>query len=378
MGKFDTKEIFIEKARRVHGDKYDYSQVDYVHSKVKVKIYCKYCNTYFWQLPSLHLTGRGCNNCRYIRVGLNSRKTTEEFIQQAKDIHGNKYDYSDTIYETKSKKVKIYCPICKDYFYQLPSNHLKGQGCPRCGKEKLKKSMTYTVKDFITLAKQIHGNKYNYDEVKNVKYRDKIKIYCNTCKKYFYQDPSLHLKKHGCPICGNKNKSIKQAKGIELFIQQAKKVHEDIYDYTESKYVNADTKIKIRCKKCNKYFYQTPSAHLNNQGCPYCKESKGEKYISKILTTKNIAFNAQYKFNDCKYKKPLVFDFYIPNYNLCIEFNGEQHYKPIKKFGGEETFKVRQKRDQIKREYCAKNNIALLEIKYNDNIEEKLQEYFKW
>ena len=240
MGKFDTKEIFIEKARRVHGDKYDYSQVDYVHSKVKVKIYCKYCNTYFWQLPSLHLTGRGCNNCRYIRLGLNSRKTTEEFIQQAKEVHG------------------------------------------------------------------------------------------------------------------------------------------DIYDYTESKYVNADTKIKIRCKKCNKYFYQTPSAHLNNQGCPYCKESKGEKYISKILTTKNIAFNAQYKFNDCKYKKPLVFDFYIPNYNLCIEFNGEQHYKPIKKFGGEETFKVRQKRDQIKREYCAKNNIVLLEIKYDENIEEKLQEYFKW
>lgn len=111
----------------------------------------------------------------------------------------------------------------------------------------------------------------------------------------------------------------------------------------------------------------------NNQidRCQKCTTSKGEKRIEKYLLDNNIEFKDQHRFQECKYNKTLPFDFYIPSMNLAIEYQGEQHYKSIKHFGGEENFKIQQKRDQIKREYCKENHIRLLEIPYTDynNIE---------
>ena len=107
-------------------------------------------------------------------------------------------------------------------------------------------------------------------------------------------------------------------------------------------------------------------------GCPFCKESKGEKIIKNFLIDNNISFEQQKKFDDCKYKLKLPFDFYLSELNICIEYDGLQHYKCIKIFGGEKNFNLIKKRDEIKNDYCEKNNINLIRIKYNENINEKL------
>ena len=144
-----------------------------------------------------------------------------------------------------------------------------------------------------------------------------------------------------------------------------------------------EKKVKIKCNKCNQYFWQTPSKHLSGQGCPQCVISKGEVKIKDWLIQNKITFIKQCFFNDCKYKARLPFDFYLPDYNICIEFQGQQHYTPVR-FAksqtlkeAEEALRINKIRDGIKKEYCKKNDIILLEIKYDENIKEKLENFFR-
>lgn len=125
-----TKEQFIERAKQVHGDKYDYSQVDYVSFTKHVTIICPKHGP-FTQRPSKHLEGQTCPTCSYEYRGKKRRSNKEAFIEKAKAIHGDKYDYSQVVYETAIKKVKIICPTHGE-FYQTPNSHLCGNGCIQC------------------------------------------------------------------------------------------------------------------------------------------------------------------------------------------------------------------------------------------------------
>jgi len=149
---------------------------------------------------------------------------------------------------------------------------------------------------------------------------------------------------------------------ITEFIEKAKLVHGDYYDYSLVDYKGENYKISIICP-INGIFIQKINSHLCGSGCPFCKESKGERFISNYLEKEKIIFEKQYKFDDCRNILPLPFDFYLPKYNTCIEFNGKQHYEPVSIFGGEEVFKNQQERDEIKKEYCKQNNIPLVIIK---------------
>jgi len=157
-------------------------------------------------------------------------------------------------------------------------------------------------------------------------------------------------------------------------VERAKNIHSNKYDYSLVNYKNNETKIKIICKEHGE-FEQTPNSHLNRSGCPICNESKGEREIKNLLNNNNILFETQKKFGKCKYKRILPFDFYLPKDNLCIEFDGEQHFKPIKHWGGQKDFKYRKKLDNIKNNFCKDNNIKLIRIKYNENIKEKLSKF---
>jgi very-short-patch-repair endonuclease len=291
--------------------------------------------------------------------------TTEEFIKKAKKIHGDKYDYSLVDYKKSHSNIKIICPT-HGIFNQLPNNHLGGKGCIKCtNKEKL------NTKIFIDRSNNIHNNKYDYSlsEYKNNK--NKIKIICPT-HGIFEQKAYHHLDGIGCPKCVGKNKTT------EEFIENAKKIHGDKYDYSLVIYYSAYIKIKIICP-IHGIFEQIPHNHINYNGCPYCKESYGEKKIRLFLINNKIKFIKNKKFNDCKYKSQLPFDFYLDEYNICIEYDGIQHFKIIKYFGNENDFIKLKIRDSIKTEYCKKNNIILLRIKYTDynNIELILTKYLK-
>ena len=189
MSKITTNEI-IAKAKLVHGDKYDYSKVDYVKDYIKVCIICPEHGE-FWQRPHAHLQGQGCPKCK-------SKKqtcTTDEFIAKAKKIHGDKYDYSKVKYIDTKSKVCVVCPEHGE-FWQTPHNHLSGQGCPKCGVEK----QTSTKEEFIKKAKEIHGDKYDYSKVDYSNAHTKVCIICPNHGE-FWQTPNNHLRGHGCPKC---------------------------------------------------------------------------------------------------------------------------------------------------------------------------------
>lgn len=291
------------------------------------------------------------------------RLTTQEFIAKSKLIHGNTYVYSFVNYVNNRIKVKIICNLHGE-FNQAPTDHLAKKGCPICaGRNK-------TTNTFIQESKLIHGDKYDYSLSKYTKAHDLIII---ICKKHglFNQKAYSHLAGKGCYECGGTKKY-----STEKFIKKAIEVHGNIYDYSLTKYKTSHERIKIICKTHGEYM-QLPYTHIQGFGCAQCAESKGEKEINNFLLTKKIIFEKQKTFKECKDKRLLKFDFFLPAFNMCIEFDGIQHFEPIKQFGGEKEYLNIKKRDKIKTNYCKKHNIKLIRIKYSDIISKKLSFYFK-
>ncbi len=207
MRKSWTTEKFIERAIKIHGDKYDYSKVEYINAHIKVCIICPEHGE-FWMVASQHLTGGNCSKCKKVY-----RYNTEEWIEKVKQIHGDKYDYSKVIYKNNCTKVCIICPEHGE-FWQIPSNHEK-YGCSKCGKNESNKRRSSTTNIFITQATLIHNNKYDYSKVEYI--NNKIKV-CIICPEHgeFWQTPGSHLKKHGCPNC----KEWKLEKEIEILLKE--------------------------------------------------------------------------------------------------------------------------------------------------------------
>lgn len=286
-----------------------------------------------------------------------NRFDTNKVINQFKVVHST-YDYSKVVYNGDNVKVIITCPEHGD-FEQTPSNHKRGQRCPKCNGRNLSEYET------IGQFKIIHNNRYDYSKTKIINSRTKVTI---TCSEHgdFEQTPNNHKRGQGCKKCyGNDISTPTKV----LF--QFKTTHGSKYDYTKIKYVNAHTKVTITCPEHGN-FEQTPNNHKNGNGCPFCNESNGETKVRVFLEENNIKYVTQHKFKDCKNKSYLPFDFYLPDLNICIEYNGLQHYKPIEYFGGVKGFKERQINDKIKKGYCQENNTPLIIIKYNENVNDTL------
>jgi hypothetical protein len=287
---------------------------------------------------------------------------TDKFIKNCIDKRGNEYDYSLVEYKTSKTNIKI---ICREHgiFEQTPNNHLsKMHKCPKC-------SIKYkNTNDFIKESIKLYGNKYDYSLVEYKNALSKVNIICKV-HGIFEQRASSHLQGNGCIKCF----TISSRLNINDFVNRSNIIHINNYDYSLVEYINNRTKVKIICKE-HGIFEQKPNNHLNGNGCPICKESKGERIIRNFLINNNIKYIQEHTFNDCKFKFKLPFDFYIPKLKLCIEFNGEQHYKSFKYFGGNKGFELRLKRDKIKNDYCVNNNLKLLNIKFDENIENKLIE----
>jgi len=303
------------------------------------------------------------------------RLTQNEFIEKTKKIHGNIYDYSKAQYKTGNDKVTI---ICKEHgeFEQMASTHLSGSGCKYCGiklqSDKHKKNTDY----FIDKAKEVHGDKYDYSKVQYKTMHDKVTIICKEHGE-FEQNTQNHLNGQGCP----QNRYNKISKSLRLNVDVAfnkiKEMHGNLYEYYDFNncYKNYRSKIKIICKK-HGIFEQSYGHHVSGQGCPSCSLSYGENRVRGFLENNNIDYESQKRFKDCRNKRPLPFDFYLPKYNICIEYNGPQHYKEsslwfdkLLKDKKKENFIRQKKHDTIKKEYCINNNIKLLIISYLDRKE---------
>lgn len=257
-GKLTTEE-FVEKAREVHGNKYDYSKVDYRSSKEKVCIICPK-HREFYQKASNHLNGNGCPICSTESI----KGSTEEFIEKAKEVHGDRYDYSKVDYKCRKEKV---CIICKEdghgEFFQTPGDHISGRGCPKCKRVNLGNRNRKTTEKFIREARKVHGDSYDYSKVEYKNAATKVCIICPDHAK-FYQFPNYHLSGSGCPECNGKIRLT-----TKEFIKRSKEKHGDRYNYSKVDYKNAKEKICIICFEHGEFF-QKPYHHLNGSGCPEC------------------------------------------------------------------------------------------------------------
>ena len=294
------------------------------------------------------------------------KMTNEEFIVKSKLKHGDLYDYKYTNFTNVRNKIDI---ICKKHgiFTQIANTHLRGSGCKKCKYDNLKLKFSSNTDDFIKKSNIIHLNKYKYINSQYVNSYESIKI---TCNKHgdFLQKPYKHLSGQGCPKCSGKYKTN------EEFIEKSQNIHKNKFSYNLVNYINSKTNVIITCNQHGN-FSQLPNNHIQGQGCPKCNTSKSEYKITEFLNNNNIKFIMEHTYIDCCYKRKLPFDFYLPAYNLCIEFDGEQHFKSIKHFGGEKRLLIQKIKDNIKTEYCKNNNIKLLRIPYYDfnNIEKILE-----
>ena len=349
-----TNKQFIEEANIRHDFKYDYSKTQYINKREKVCIICP-IHGEFWQEASSHLKGCGCPKCGKESSQKRQSLNTEQFIERAKKIHGNKYDYSKTEYINSSTKVCIICPIHGE-FWQRPTEHLRGRGCKKCGDLSVGiKNSRITTDEFIERAKKVHGDKYDYSKTEYISPRKKI---CIIDKEFgeFWMMPYAHLNGQGCPSRRGEKISKANSKSKKKFIEDAIQIHGDKYDYSKVEYKGAFEKVCIICPKHGE-FWQRPTEHLSGCGCPICKSSHLEMEIKNWLDNNNVEYVYQYR-NKIFGLQSL--DFYLPKYNIAIECQGEQHFRPVKYFGGIKEYNKVKKLDKIKKEICDNNNIKLI------------------
>jgi len=256
---------FINKSKKLHKNKYDYSLVRYRNSKLKVKIICP-CHGIFEQMPNTHLIGSGCPKC-------GTTKTTEQFIKEAQMKHNNKFDYSSTEYTHSRINVDIICKL-HGAFKQNPSAHLMGSGCPKC--VNLKNTQYFVEKSNI-----VHDNKYDYSKVEYISSKSKVIMICPEHGE-FIQMSGSHLSGAGCPKCARTTKTIEQ------FIEESRTIHGEKFDYSKSIYVNTNCPLIITCKTHGD-FKQTPKSHVRGSQCPKCaQEFKSWNYVKKYTENSDI------------------------------------------------------------------------------------------
>lgn len=368
----------------------------------------------------------------------NTKKTTDEFITQAKEVWGDKFDYTKTVYDGANKKVVITCPIHGD-FQVKPIDFLHGHGCPACGGVKRLNTDT-----FIKRANEKHGEgRYDYSLVNYKNLSTKVPIICHekdgtgeehgvfyqpprnhmqgdgcpkcyrsfkktpdeferearlvhgdkyiyhgdyngnkkpiriTCPKHgdFFQKPLSHLQGQGCQKCYDERRGETTRIGTEEFIRRARKIHGDKYDYSKVEYVNRKTKVCVICPKHGE-FWITPEKHVfRGQGCPKCAESHMEREVALELDSLGLKYIREHRINWLKNKSQMPLDFFVPEFNTDIECQGDQHFRSYEAFGGEEELKNLQFRDNLKYNLCQKNGIRMLYLVRRESLIKNLPIY---
>ena len=313
-----------------------------------------------------HISGHGCPMCKSELDAKKNSCTKEKFLKISRQKFGDKFDYTRLNYVDCNTSINLVCSVHGKSFNIKPIKHIRNKtgGCPVCGKElSLRRQMP--LEKFLRLANERHKNRYDYSKTKYGGIKKHIEIEC-PLHGAFIKSPEHHLSGQGCPKCSNERKSKEHIIPFETFVERAKMIYSDLYGYEKSGYVKITAPISLECKKHGP-FTVLAKDHLNGQHCPKCKVSKGEQKIMSVLNTYSISYEREKKFEDLKVKKMLRYDFYLPEYNMCVEYHGIQHYKIVTKYKmTDESLRQNKRRDKLKKRYCRKNSIQYLCIPYFD------------
>ncbi len=265
-----TTELFLAEAHRIHDNTYTYPNLSCNGSNEKVTIVCSIHGSFTMRARN-HITGKksGCSKCSNKAMGQRYRKTTKQFITEAKEVHKNAdYDYSLVDYTTNITPVTIICPT-HGQFTQNPSGHLQGKGCQSCANITIGVKNSSTREEFIKKAIAIYGNKYGYDNAVYNGSLSKVRILCPE-HGYFSQSPNTHLSGKQCPDCGNEIRIEKLTKGLDQFLNEALEFHGNKYGYDLTIYKHSDKAVTITCFDHGD-FEVTPHSHLRGAGCNICR-----------------------------------------------------------------------------------------------------------
>ncbi len=356
---------FIKRATYKFAGKYSYESVKLDQgAATTIRLTCQQHGT-FDVKASDHLRGRGCLLC-----GEGRKHTTKSFVVRARDLHGDLYNYSLVDYLNANSPVQL---ICHEHgvFTMTPAQHLAGRICPDCSAQQRGQVRRLTLEIFLQRAEKQHGKRYDYSGIQEFDSQGYLPIVCSE-HGLFHQQPFPHLKGSGCPECGRlqANESISKAKTFSQqdFIDRAIAKHGATYDYSQAVYLGYHEPIQIRCSRHGS-FLQKPAEHLSGSGCPKCSSSRGERSVAQVLEILGFHAIHQWTNHDLKASRRLAFDFFIPEVQLAIEIDGEQHYHPVA-FGSRDVIKVQlihdgiRTRDRMKSEWCREQGVALLRIPY--------------
>jgi hypothetical protein len=443
---------FIIKAKKLHGEKFDYSRVEYVNSTTPVLIECP-DHGVLWQVPTAHLRKRkhGCKECGRVWQSKNTlRKRTEEFFKRCEKKHADKFDYSKTVFNTLDGTIEYVCPkhghqqmqaglhlgeegcrecalevkiellkfhrdqkqtaarenfkqkaskkhkdfydyskvdyvnnstlidiICPIHgqFSQQPNNHLHGSGCEPCGIARRADKKRKSLEDFIAEAKAVHGEAYDYRDFKyETTHTPGIIICSNPDHKPTPITPAHHLGGQGCSECGEeKRDKWRRSSGhdTESWIAKARQLHGDRYDYSQSEYTGYDCAITIECDEHGLFVLEPAHQHIETErrrGCGECtsRESTHSIAIGKWLTEKEYDFIKEWSHPECRDVKVLRFDYFLPDFNTCIEYDGDQHFRLGPWGHDDEDIQYRfikgRRRDAIKSLWCIDNSVRLVRV----------------
>lgn len=373
MSRRKTNKEFIEEVYDLVGGEYTFLE-EYVMSKTKIEVKHNTCN-YKWKVqPNEFLRGSRCPKCsmKFKRSG-SKRKTNKQFTSEVYELVGSQYVFLDK-YKNYVTSLRVKHHVCGETYSVTPSGFFQGRRCPNCSPFAKK-----TTEEFKKEVENLEFGRYTLLS-KYVNDSEIVVIKHKVCGQEYRVKPTNFIQGQRCPNCRYKKVSKKTRKTQEEF-------ESDVYDlvgdeYTvQGEYRGNRKSITMTHNVCERRYKVLPGNLLSGSKCPKCRESKGEKKISRYLDIKEYHYKDEYYFEDLKVDRPLRFDFAILNKSgdvaCLIEYDGEQHYRPVDIFGGLKSYLKTHRGDVMKNEYCLINEIPLLRIPYFefDNIDTIVEDF---
>lgn len=276
------------------------------------------------------------------------------------------------VYTKAKNKIKVkHLPCGREFMKPLSTMLVTKCGCPYCAKEKAVINQTKTTKELKEEINKVGNGEYKLiGKYKNSKTSIKIKHICG----YTYSvRPDAFLRGAKCPKCNKRHLSTINTKTTAEYSKEVLDITNGEYTL-KSSYKGYKSYVLIKHNVCGTIYPVTPLVFSHGRRCPICSKSHGEHHIKDYLENKNIQYIPQKKFSNCADKKELSYDFYLPTKRVLIEYQGQQHYKPVELFGGKKQLAIQNNHDRIKREYAIKNLYTLIEIPYTCNTSSKVND----
>lgn len=359
-----TLQKFIIDSKKVHGEKYDYSRVEYVNSFKEVEIGCP-VHGYFWQKPIIHTTGHGCYDCGNDRIAEGKLLPFDEYDRRVHEMYGDKYTVVRESYVgVKDKPILVICD--KHGEFEIGANgFVRGLSeCPTCGNDKV---VIFNDASAVEALKNKFGDLYDYTKVKFIDMYSDVEVGCPYHGSVYKSLRNFLQGNNLCPDCTYSHSK-------DEFLEKAFKIHADRYDYSlVPSVIRYDEKLQIKCKK-HGVFMQTAFHHFYH-GCPVCSLSKLERKVWNRLRTESIDFICQKTFDWLGRGTHSFFrlDFYVPKANIGIECQGIQHFKDVDFF--DRSVDEQKEDDRTKQILCKEHGIDVIYF-YDGNEIQAVDDYW--